>query len=154
MSRGDTRCFVRNAEARGESCAECKTPNNFIPPSACLLSAFIPHTTMQYIESDVDELLRNLTVNFNILADEVQLLSDRKTILEHKLRFAHEQVRPDDWLRVTHPLASKTAQFYMMNNIALDLESAFAPTTDNHHVPDSEPIYPIIFSRGSHHDGQ
>lgn len=29
---------------------------------------------------------------FNALADEVQILSDRKTILEHKLRFAHEQV--------------------------------------------------------------
>lgn len=28
---------------------------------------------------------------FNALADEVQILSDRKTILEHKLRFAHEQ---------------------------------------------------------------
>lgn len=29
---------------------------------------------------------------FNALADEVQVLTDRKTILEHKLRFAHEQV--------------------------------------------------------------
>lgn len=29
---------------------------------------------------------------FNTLADEVQVLADRKTILEHKLRFAHEQV--------------------------------------------------------------
>ncbi|KAL7798071.1 hypothetical protein V8C37DRAFT_368569 [Trichoderma ceciliae] len=28
---------------------------------------------------------------FNALADEVQVLTDRKTILEHKLRFAHEQ---------------------------------------------------------------
>jgi hypothetical protein len=41
---------------------------------------------------DHDELIKVLTDNFNILADEVQLLSDRKTILEHKLRFAHEQV--------------------------------------------------------------
>lgn len=47
---------------------------------------------MQYEESNLDELMKALTDNFNILADEVQLLSDRKTILEHKLRFAHEQV--------------------------------------------------------------
>lgn len=41
---------------------------------------------------DHEDLIKTLTDNFNILADEVQLLSDRKTILEHKLRFAHEQV--------------------------------------------------------------
>ncbi|CAL3962203.1 unnamed protein product [Diplocarpon coronariae] len=39
---------------------------------------------------ELDELVRTLTNKFNILADEVQLLSDRKQILEHKLRFAHE----------------------------------------------------------------
>ncbi|TAQ90765.1 hypothetical protein B7494_g951 [Chlorociboria aeruginascens] len=38
-----------------------------------------------------DELTRTLTENFNFLADEVQLLSERKTVLEHKLRYAHEQ---------------------------------------------------------------
>ena len=48
---------------------------------------------MQYEETNLDELMKALTDNFNILADEVQSLSDRKTILEHKLRFAHEQVR-------------------------------------------------------------
>ncbi|KAK5663455.1 hypothetical protein OQA88_3884 [Cercophora sp. LCS_1] len=32
-----------------------------------------------------------LAESFSALADEVQLLIDRKTILEHKLRFAHEQ---------------------------------------------------------------
>ncbi|RFU32020.1 hypothetical protein B7463_g4291, partial [Scytalidium lignicola] len=46
---------------------------------------------MRCSESEYEELVRVLTENFNILADEVQLLSDRKTILEHKLRFAHEQ---------------------------------------------------------------
>lgn len=40
---------------------------------------------------DYEELIKSLTDNFGILADEVQLLSDRKQILEHKLRFAHEQ---------------------------------------------------------------
>jgi hypothetical protein len=47
---------------------------------------------MPYTDLDHDDLIKTLTDNFNILADEVQLLSDRKTILEHKLRFAHEQV--------------------------------------------------------------
>jgi hypothetical protein len=43
-------------------------------------------------ENDFDNLMKTLTDNFNVLADEVQLLSDRKTVLEHKLRYAHEQV--------------------------------------------------------------
>jgi len=47
---------------------------------------------MQDAEANFEELLKTLNKNFAILADEVQLLSDRKTILEHKLRFAHEQV--------------------------------------------------------------
>lgn len=47
---------------------------------------------MSVSELDYDELTKTLTENFNSLADEVQLLSDWKTILEHKLRFAHEQV--------------------------------------------------------------
>jgi len=47
---------------------------------------------MPYSDLDYEELTRILADNFNILANEVQLLSDRKTILEHKLRFAHEQV--------------------------------------------------------------
>src|ERR1700736_2458478 len=50
-------------------------------------------TTMQDNEIGLDDLVKSLADNFNVLADEVQLLSDRKTILEHKLRFAHEQVR-------------------------------------------------------------
>jgi hypothetical protein len=37
------------------------------------------------------ELTQTLVDSFNALADEVQNLSDRQTILEHKLRFAHEQ---------------------------------------------------------------
>jgi hypothetical protein len=47
---------------------------------------------MPFTDLDYEELITALTDNFNVLADEVQLLSDRKTILEHKLRFAHEQV--------------------------------------------------------------
>lgn len=37
-------------------------------------------------------LTHSLVDSFNALADEVQSLTDRKTVLEHKLRFAHEQV--------------------------------------------------------------
>lgn len=37
-------------------------------------------------------LTKTLVESFNALADEVQSLIDRKTILEHKLRYAHEQV--------------------------------------------------------------
>lgn len=50
---------------------------------------------------DYEELVKTLADNFIFLADEVQLLSDRKTILEHKLRFAHEQVST-----TTHSLRS------------------------------------------------
>lgn len=40
-------------------------------------------------------LTQTLVESFNALADEVQNLSDRQTILEHKLRYAHEQVCPE-----------------------------------------------------------
>lgn len=41
---------------------------------------------------DSRQLIRELVQSFNALADQVQDLTDRKTILEHKLRYAHEQV--------------------------------------------------------------
>jgi hypothetical protein len=52
---------------------------------------------MPFNDIDYDELIKTLTDNFNVLADEVQLLSDRKQILEHKLRFAHEQVSAEQF---------------------------------------------------------
>ena len=48
--------------------------------------------TMPHNDFDYEDLTKNLTENFNILADEVQVFSDRNTILEHKLRFAAEKV--------------------------------------------------------------
>jgi hypothetical protein len=36
--------------------------------------------------------IQTLTESFIALSDEVQSLIDRKTVLEHKLRYAHEQV--------------------------------------------------------------
>lgn len=69
------------------------------------------------LDLDHEDLIKTLTDNFNILADEVQLLSDRKIILEHKLRFAHEQV-------CTTPSCTSSflQSLYMMRNLALDLE--------------------------------
>jgi hypothetical protein len=73
---------------------------------------------MQNNDTDFDELMKTLTDNFSILADEVQLLSDRKTILEHKLRFAHEQVSCQNHLISSYiPLCLYDALY-----IALDLE--------------------------------
>lgn len=37
-------------------------------------------------------LVETLIESFVALSDEVQSLIDRRTILEHKLRYAHEQV--------------------------------------------------------------
>lgn len=37
-------------------------------------------------------LTQTLVESYFALADEVQVLTDRNTILEHKLRYAHEQV--------------------------------------------------------------
>lgn len=77
---------------------------------------------------DYEELTKTLTDNFNVLADEVQLLSDRKLILEHKLRFAHEQCKLPLSFYLPQP------QSCMMKHIALDLETAIAAMTDKHHV--------------------
>ncbi|KAK5990364.1 hypothetical protein PT974_08631 [Cladobotryum mycophilum] len=40
---------------------------------------------------EYSHLTQTVSDAFNALADEVQVLADRKTVLEHKLRFAHEQ---------------------------------------------------------------
>ncbi|KAI5862176.1 hypothetical protein GGS23DRAFT_573047 [Durotheca rogersii] len=42
-------------------------------------------------EMNCQNLTQTLVESFNALADEVQNLSDRQTVLEHKLRYAHEQ---------------------------------------------------------------
>lgn len=48
--------------------------------------------TEQFAAMDSHQLVQQLVESFTALADEVQDLTDRKTILEHKLRYAHEQV--------------------------------------------------------------
>lgn len=63
-----------------------------------LLFLFLPSPTSPALSSSgmglsYVELSHTLADAFNALANEVQTLTDRKTVLEHKLRFAHEQVR-------------------------------------------------------------
>lgn len=74
---------------------------------------------MPFNDLDYEDLIKGLTDNFNILADEVQLLSDRKTILEHKLRFAAEQVSRRD-LIPSYRVCSICRILIMMRNLALD----------------------------------
>lgn len=68
-------------------------------------------------------LTQTLAESFSALADEVQSLIDRKTILEHKLRYAREQVRTDTILHF-FPQCARNALFpsKMMITLALDLE--------------------------------
>lgn len=64
-----------------------------IASSAPSLSLFFPFTSNpRAVGMDQLHLTHSLADAFNALADEVQILADRKTVLEHKLRFAHEQV--------------------------------------------------------------
>jgi hypothetical protein len=42
--------------------------------------------------SSDSQLIQALAESFLALSNEVQSLIERKTILEHKLRYAHEQV--------------------------------------------------------------
>jgi len=56
-------------------------------------------------------LTQTLAESFSALADEVQSLIDRKTILEHKLRYAREQVRTDTILHFFPQCAQRTLPF-------------------------------------------
>jgi hypothetical protein len=71
-------------------------------------------------------------------------LTDRKTVLEHKLRFAHEQVCISICHHHHHP---RTTSSYMMNTIALDQEqraTCFAPEIDNnYHFLISTKLFPL-----------
>lgn len=70
---------------------------------------------------DPPQLVRQLVESFNALADEVQNLTDRKTILEHKLRYAHEQVCRLPFASFYHIHAGRhahQAHDIMMNNLS------------------------------------
>lgn len=105
------------------------TSSRYLPPSpryadvAPLAPYDIPlhlHTMSWKEPTDYEELAKTLTENFNILADEVQLLSDRKTILEHKLRFAHEQVSSPSFVSLVVKLPAPPLRM-MLEHLALDL---------------------------------
>lgn len=73
---------------------------------------------------NVQDLTQTLVQSFNLLANEVQNLNDRQVVLEHKLRYAHEQVRlhtilPNPESHRGIPLQRSTR---MMNTLALDQE--------------------------------
>ena len=84
---------------------------------------------MAWKEVEYEELTKSLTENFNILANEVQFLSDQKTFFEHKLRFAHEQVSSV----VVSFLGGQSlaTPLHMMRIFSSRSGAALAATTDN-----------------------
>ena len=77
---------------------------------------------------DYEELTKELINNFNTLADAVQLLSDRNTILQHKLQYAHTEVS----LYYGHIFV--LPYFIMMRNFSSRSRATIVATTDNNHV--------------------
>lgn len=87
---------------------------------------------IQHESLDFDALMKTLTDSFNVLADEVQILSDRKTILEHKLSFAREQVRLFMACFFAFKDIFKTALYDEQHSSRSGV--ANATETDKHHV--------------------
>lgn len=87
---------------------------------------------------DYEELTRTLIENFNILADEVQLLSDKKTILEHKLQYAHEsyQYLADKYAPADAEIASTLAKLQLPPDlqIATPDRVGFVPLPQRNHL--------------------
>ncbi|KDN71131.1 hypothetical protein CSUB01_03058 [Colletotrichum sublineola] len=63
-------------------------------------------------------LTQTLVESFNALADEVQILTDRKTILEHKLRFAHEQYIADKYAPTAPEISEVLAKLQLPPELA------------------------------------
>ncbi|KAH6671437.1 hypothetical protein B0J14DRAFT_596053 [Halenospora varia] len=70
---------------------------------------------MPFNDFDYEELTKDLITNFNILADEVQLLSDRNTILQYKLQYAHSeyQLLADKYAPSDPEISSKLAKLQL-----------------------------------------
>ncbi|RFU79118.1 hypothetical protein TARUN_3127 [Trichoderma arundinaceum] len=66
------------------------------------------------------QLTQTVADAFNALADEVQVLTDRKTILEHKLRFAHEQYLADKYAPATPEIAETLAKLQLPVHTSVD----------------------------------
>ena len=84
------------------------------------------------------DLTQTLVDSFNALADEVQCLSDRKTILEHKLRFAHEQVRLDASFINPSINPSIHQSINLVCFLSLLLSSPSPSPSPSHHLPNDE----------------
>ncbi|KAM0283611.1 hypothetical protein ACHAQH_002389 [Verticillium albo-atrum] len=86
----------------------------------------MPHDT--HSERDLSNVMNyiNLTQtlvdSFHALADEVQALTDRKTILEHKLRFAHEQYQflADKYAPNAPDIAETLAKLQLPSDLPVD----------------------------------
>ncbi|KAH8737592.1 hypothetical protein BGZ61DRAFT_438618 [Ilyonectria robusta] len=67
-------------------------------------------------------LAHSLADAFTALADEVQVLTDRKTVLEHKLRFAHEQFQylADKYAPAAPEIADTLAKLQLPSYTPLD----------------------------------
>ncbi|ROW16222.1 hypothetical protein VPNG_01952 [Cytospora leucostoma] len=80
------------------------------------------------MDMDSPQLVQTLIESFNALAGEVQDLVDRKTILEHKLRFAHEQYQllADKYAPAAPHIAETLAKLQL---------PASPPLTPTNHVP-------------------
>ncbi|CAH0026698.1 unnamed protein product [Clonostachys rhizophaga] len=71
------------------------------------------------------ELSHNLADAFNALADEAQGLNDRRIVLEHKLRFAHEQLQylADKYAPATPEIAETLAKLQLPPHTSVDKDS-------------------------------
>ncbi|KAJ4395171.1 hypothetical protein N0V85_006651 [Neurospora sp. IMI 360204] len=89
---------------------------------------------------DYLQLTQTLTESFIALADEVQSLIDRKTILEHKLRFAHEQYQclADKYA----PAAPEVAETLAKLQLPPDVQHYYPVATNSSVVPLPRRIQP------------
>ncbi|KEY67637.1 hypothetical protein S7711_07835 [Stachybotrys chartarum IBT 7711] len=67
-------------------------------------------------------LTQDLADAFNALASQVQILADQKTVLEHKLRFAHEQVQflADKYAPTAPEIAETLAKLQLPPHTSVD----------------------------------
>lgn len=86
------------------------------------------------------DLAHTLADAFNTLADEVQTLTDRKTVLEHKLRFAHEQFQylADKYAPAVPEIADTLVKLQLPSNSPVDncvtvpLPRSYEPSSQHH----------------------
>ena len=75
-------------------------------------------------------LARRLIASFSALADEMTVMMDRRSILEHKLRYAHEQVDDSPAVPARGHRVAMRQTLVMIPSLALDLELLGAASSD------------------------